>query len=135
MGRKLETGAVSLGLLAFLLIVFAAMSILIVEQHPDSNIRTAQDAGWWAVSTITTVGYGDRYPVTGEGRVLGMTLMLMGVGMYGGLSGLVASLFLGRNDEDNDRDLQRILARLDELHAKVDRLEKTPVGPPRDRSG
>jgi voltage-gated potassium channel len=88
---------------AFLLVSFSALSILVLEQHVDSNIKTAEDAVWWAMSTITTVGYGDRYPVTTEGRMLGMVLMLMGVGMYGGLSGMVASVFLGKERKRQTR--------------------------------
>jgi voltage-gated potassium channel len=121
--KKIETGAVSLALSAFLLIVFSASSILVVEQHDSANIKTAEDAVWWAVSTITTVGYGDKYPVTSEGRVLGMLLMITGVGMFGGLSGLIASMFLeGRNR--NSQDLIEVIKRLEQMDAKLDRLPK-----------
>src|SRR5262245_6491119 len=54
-------------LVAVLLVVFCSIAILEFETVPDSNIRTAEDAVWWAFTTITTVGYGDRYPVTTEG--------------------------------------------------------------------
>lgn len=49
---------------------------------------------WWAVSTMTTVGYGDRFPITTEGRVAAIILMAAGVGVFGTVSGLVASRFL-----------------------------------------
>src|SRR3712207_7326739 len=48
-----------------------------------SNIKTAADAIWWSVVTLTTVGYGDRYPVTTEGRFLATLLMTAGIGLFG----------------------------------------------------
>jgi voltage-gated potassium channel len=64
-----------------LLVGFSSAAILIAENRPDSNIKTAEDAIWWSVTTITTVGYGDRFPVTLEGRIIAMILMLCGVGL------------------------------------------------------
>ena len=64
------------GLLALIFVFGASTAILHFERLPESNIRTAGDAIWWAVATITTVGYGDRYPVTAEGRVVTATLMV-----------------------------------------------------------
>lgn len=126
--QKLRTGAVSLGTMSFLLVVFASLSVLVVEQHPDSNIKTAGDAFWWAMSTVTTVGYGDRYPVTVEGRVLGMLLMLTGVGMYGGLSGIIASVLVGRREDEGDGEVNALKIKIEQLHEKMDRLleQKTP---------
>lgn len=79
---KMKSIAYSIFLLAFLLLSFASVSILIFETNPNSNIKTAQDAIWWAYCTITTVGYGDHYPVTFEGRIIGMILMTFGVGIF-----------------------------------------------------
>ena len=66
-------------------------------------------------------GYGDRYAVTTEGRLVGIVLMIGGVGMFAGLSGLVASLFLGRPERKTD-ETKQILARLEQMEAKLDRL-------------
>ncbi len=66
------------------MIVSCSIAILQFEAiAPDGNIRTAQDAMWWAVSTMTTVGYGDTYPVTFEGRIVAVFLMASGVGAFG----------------------------------------------------
>jgi voltage-gated potassium channel len=111
---------------AILLIAFASASVLVSERQADANIKTAEDALWWSVATITTVGYGDRYPVTTEGRVIGVILMVAGVSMYGCLSGLAASFFLGKRDE-SPSDLKTVLARLDELNAKLDALRIKPL--------
>jgi voltage-gated potassium channel len=127
--NKMEGGIVSLGLAAFLLITFASASILTCEQQSDSNIKTAEDAVWWSVTTMTTVGYGDKYPVTTEGRIIGMVLMVAGVGMFCGLSGMVASLFLGGQDR-KPSDAKEILARLDQLQAKLDAMTSTTLRHP-----
>ena len=135
--NRAKTGAVSLGLMAFLLIALSSMSILIVEQSDSSNIRTAEDAIWWSVTTVTTVGYGDKFPVTTEGRIIGVILMISGIGMFGGLSGLVASMFLGASEKDS-AEFKEVCARLDRLQAKVDqlsqavRLPEEPPGPQRE---
>jgi voltage-gated potassium channel len=49
---------------------------------------------WWSITTITTVGYVDRYPVTSEGRLVAVVLMVVGVGLFGALSGMAASWFM-----------------------------------------
>ncbi len=126
--RRLEGSAASMALTAFLLVAFASVSILICERHGDANIKTAEDAVWWSVSTFTTVGYGDKYPVTSEGRVLGMILMVAGVGMFGGLSGLAASFFLG-GAERRSAETKEILAKLEQLQATLAAVSaKRPTG-------
>jgi voltage-gated potassium channel len=122
--QKAQTGAASLVLMAFLLVAFSSVSILICEQSSDGNIKSAEDAIWWSVSTLTTVGYGDKVPVTTEGRILAMALMIAGVGMFGGLSGLTAALFLGHADR-KPSETREILSRLDALHVKLDSLSRS----------
>jgi voltage-gated potassium channel len=86
--------------LSILLVIFSSIAILNVETDPSSNIKTAEDALWWAFVTITTVGYGDRYPVTTEGRIIAAILMVAGVGLFGTFTGFVASWFM----QDNKRN-------------------------------
>jgi voltage-gated potassium channel Kch len=80
-----------------------------------ANIRTGADAIWWIMVTITTVGYGDRYPVTLAGRLIGMAVMIAGVGAFGAFSGFLANFFLspklptniGRDAVQNDGGRRR----------------------------
>jgi voltage-gated potassium channel len=81
-------------ILAFLILIFSSIAILQVEDTPNSNIKTAEDAIWWAYTTVTTVGYGDKYPVTSEGRLIAIFLMTFGVGMFGTFTAYIASLFV-----------------------------------------
>jgi voltage-gated potassium channel len=126
--HRTQGGAASLVFTSFLLISFSSVSVLICERHGEANIRTAEDAVWWSVSTFTTVGYGDKYPVTTEGRVLGMILMVAGVGMFGGVSGLAASFFLGSQDRKSS-ETKEILAKLEQLQAKLEGMNG--IAPPK----
>ena len=74
---------------------FSALAMLPLESRsPNANITTGGDAIWWGIVTMTTVGYGDKYPVTSGGRIVGVFVMVIGVGLFGTLSGFLANLFL-----------------------------------------
>ncbi len=82
-----------------LVLEFAGTAIVLVEgNNPDANIQTASDAVWWGFVTITTVGYGDHYPVSNSGRLVGMMVMMLGVGLFGVLTGFLANAFLAEDD-------------------------------------
>jgi voltage-gated potassium channel len=82
-------------LMAMLVLMTASVSVLWFESHsPDANITTGGDALWWAVVTITTVGYGDRYPVTPGGRLTAVIVMFAGVGIIGALASILASILI-----------------------------------------
>jgi len=102
-------------LLSVLAIVGVCSAVEVAfEQHaPDANIHNFGDALWWAVVTVTTVGYGDKYPVSAGGRGVAVVLMLTGIGLVGVLSATVASYFVG----------QRAEADMTELHRRLDRIE------------
>jgi voltage-gated potassium channel len=93
--QRAESAFLAASLAALLLVVFCSVAVLLLETHPDSNIRTAEDAVWWAFTTVTTVGYGDRYPVTTEGRLIAIVLMCAGVGLFGTFSGFLAAWLVG----------------------------------------
>lgn len=77
-----------------IVVVFGASIAILELERRTGNITNAEDAVWWAITTITTVGYGDRYPVTTEGRLVAVALMIVGVGLFGTLSGAAASWFM-----------------------------------------
>ena len=80
------------------ILVLTVTSVLVLQfesQSPDANITTGGDALWYSIVTITTVGYGDFYPVTPEGRITAAFIMFMGVGIIGALASILASLLVG----------------------------------------
>lgn len=89
-------GVVTVATIAFLTLSLASLGILVVERPLGGTIHTAEDALWWSLATVTTVGYGDVYPVSTVGRAIAACLMVVGVGLFGTLSGAVASVFVGR---------------------------------------
>ncbi len=96
--RKQSTFA-AVATISVLLVIFASIAILNVEDDPSSNIKTAEDAIWWSFVTITTVGYGDKFPVTTEGRLIAAVLMTAGVGLFGTFTGFVASWFMEEKNQ------------------------------------
>lgn len=118
---RLRGGVVSLVFTVLLLVSFSSGSVLVCERQADANIKTAEDALWWSVATITTVGYGDKFPITTEGRVIGVILMVAGVSMFGCLSGLAASYFLAPKESKRE-DVEEILGRLEQIQKRLEEL-------------
>jgi len=106
--NKIKSAFTSVAILALLTIIFCAIGILQVEKDaPGSTIKTAEDALWWAYVTITTVGYGDRYPVTNEGRIIAAVLMTVGVGLFGTFTAYVASWFVAKKVEADEEEKEK----------------------------
>ena len=82
-------------LMGVLVLQFGSLTMLYLEEHaPGANITTASDALWYTIVTISTVGYGDYYPVTNPGRIAGVVIIVVGVGIFGTFTGYLANLFL-----------------------------------------
>ncbi len=101
--RRTQGALTAAAIIAVLMVIFSSIAILQVEVDPSSNIKTAEDAIWWAYVTITTVGYGDKFPVTTEGRIIASLLMTVGVGLFGTFTAYLASWFVGENKKEEDR--------------------------------
>ena len=123
--------AVYVTVVSVLMLFVAAAAMLLVERDdPDANIDTFPDALWWATTTITTVGYGDRFPVTASGRFVATGLMVVGIALLGVITASVAAWFVGQLSaarEDVEEaiggDTARVLAAIAELQERIDRLE------------
>jgi hypothetical protein len=82
-------------LMGIMVLEFGALAVLKQEKaNPDANIKTASDAVWYVLVTISTVGYGDRYPTTNPGRIVGAVTIIIGVGIFGTFTGFLANFFL-----------------------------------------
>ncbi len=115
--------ALTVVLTGFVLVIFSSIAVLVFEDEKESNIRTPFDAVWWAVSTMTTVGYGDKVPVTVEGKVVAMILMVTGVGLFGVLTGLFARLFLDADLKKEDADISKLAMEIRLLRERIEKME------------
>ncbi len=97
---RTQSAFTTVTLVAVIMIIFSSISILQVETAPECNIKTAEDAIWWAFVTVTTVGYGDKYPITTEGRIIAAFLMVTGVGLFGTFTGFVTSWFMSEKQKE-----------------------------------
>lgn len=119
-----------------LLVVVAALAVLDAERYaPDSSITSYGDALWWAAVTITTVGYGDFYPVTTEGRLVAVGLMIGGIGLIGFVTGSLATWIVDRVSGRNQQPAataEDVAALRREIAALRERLERPDNEPASD---
>ena len=100
-------------LLTILVLEFGSSATLWVERNaPNANIKTASDALWYVIVSIATVGYGDKYPVTNEGRLVGTVILVTGIALFSTLTGFVAHFFFGREPSPGQSLRERRLERL-----------------------
>ena len=97
--------------------------LLFEEKAKGSNIHSYPDALWWAIVTVTTVGYGDRFPVSVGGRAVAVILMLVGIGLIGVLTATVASVFVKEHTDANKEEFRKGHADLGQRLSEIsDRL-------------
>ena len=108
----------------------ASLAVLEAERNaPEASITTFGEALWWTITTVSTVGYGDRYPVTVEGRLVAATLMVAGIALLGVVTASIASWFVESvraNERETERveaQLAEVLVELKELRARLDARE------------
>ena len=94
--------SVKVFLTSILLAYIGAVQITIIERGVEgSNIKNFGDGIWWAITTVTTVGYGDRFPTTSTGRLLAVGLMLVGISLMGVITASVAAWFVKMSQDDS----------------------------------
>ena len=119
---------------------FGSLTMLTVEQGaPGANITTASDAIWYTMVTISTVGYGDQYPVTDAGRMIGAGIIIVGVGIFGTFTGYLANFFLSPKKKDSappvyatdtrTSTVESLRLSLEESEAKLAEIRKLLAGP------
>lgn len=114
----------SVAMISLVVLVFSSVVILNCETDPNSNIRSANDALWWSVVTMATVGYGDKYPVTVMGRIVGAFLMIAGVGLFGTFTAYVASFFVKSEQKEEKKRDEMMLVEVKALKQQLDQIEK-----------
>lgn len=113
--------------IAIVVLEISGITILRAElPSPQANIHDANDALWWAFVTMATVGYGDKYPVTTPGRIIGLFVMSVGVGLFSVLTSYLAQWFFKPRQENqpDQANNPNTAAEVDRLHARLDHLEE-----------
>lgn len=122
--RRSQGAFLAAALVSILLVIFSSIAILQFETESDSNIKSAEDALWWAVVTITTVGYGDKYPLTAEGRIIAGLLMTAGVGMLGTFSGFIVAWFLAPQAKQQDSEIEDLRQEISKIRELLERKKE-----------
>ena len=112
--RRLRT------ILAVLIFFIFLFGYLFYVSEPD--VRNLGDGVWWALVTITTVGYGDITPVTTLGRIVASSLMLLGLGLIATITAIVSAKFIQNFVDHHTND--DVLEKLDEMQLELDDIKK-----------
>jgi voltage-gated potassium channel len=107
------------------IIVGGAVFASVEETDKHHHAITTWDGIWWAITTVTTVGYGDIYPQSTAGRIIGISIMLVGIGFVALLTAFIADRFVNLGAEHEAKE-DLILAELRAIHARLDALEPRP---------
>ncbi len=137
--RRDETTLLGTALIAIFVVLFSSLIIFRIESKaPTGNIVSGVDALWWAIVTISTVGYGDIYPITNPGRVVATLVIIVGVALFSVFTSYLASTFLTQRTREQEQALKEIkvdLGEIKELLKNNNRIEalinqKEIVSPP-----
>ena len=125
-GTTLNERLLALPGIAVVMIVFSTALMVEAERHaPGATIKSGGDALWWALTTVTTVGYGDTYPVTTEGRIIAAGLMLVGIALFGSISAIVTSkLILPKETKDHEELRREVRALHEDIRELREELKK-----------
>jgi len=127
-GSRSQQVTTSVVTLAFATWFAAGLAVTDAERHAvGATIQSVGVGWWWAITTMATVGYGDTYPVTTQGRIVGTALMIMGVALLGTITASIASNFNLANSEDSgprSTSANSNAASLNKVHAELDALKK-----------
>ncbi len=123
---------VVVGLMSLIAVLFATIAVFELERGaPGSNIHSAGDSLWWAFATITTIGYGDHFPVTATGRVVAVVLVVFGLSFFGAFTAYVASFFLEKAQLKEESEIHHLIHEVRKLREQVARLEAAAgINPP-----
>lgn len=123
---------VAVGTVSVLILTAAAMAFDDEHNAHRANIKTFADAVWWALSTVATVGYGDKYPVTAAGRAIGAVLMITSVGLFGAIAASMAAWFISVDGEQsrpaNQAQIAHLTAEVTALREALSHLSSQVTG-------
>ena len=106
-------------LITLVVVLGSAAAAWAFEESAGGSIDSLGDALWWAITTVTTVGYGDMFPITPAGRGIAAFLMLSGIALFGVLTANIAAFFVESGQEDDP-----LMAKMDEVLGRLDQIEE-----------
>lgn len=106
-----ETHLISIATTAAFMILGATLGFHVFEVRANPGVENLFDSFWWAMCTVTTVGYGDVYPMTSGGRMIGLLLMVFGAGVMAAFTALVASYLVRNRNRNEDASADSVPAR------------------------
>lgn len=111
--------------IGFSSVLLSAFLVEIFERHSGGPIKTFGDALWWAITTVTTVGYGDMVPVSPQGRGVAVFLMLVGISLFGVLTAGIAAYFVeGAAQQEESSESEELSKRLERIEARIEEQNK-----------
>ncbi|MEO7598646.1 MAG: potassium channel family protein, partial [Opitutus sp.] len=114
---------VMVGLMSIVAVLLATIAVYELEHgQPGANIHTPGDALWWAFATITTIGYGDHFPMTVAGRIVAVILVVFGLSFFGTFTAYVASFFLEKAQLKEESEIHRLIHEVRRLREQVAEL-------------
>jgi voltage-gated potassium channel len=106
-------------LTTMVMVIGCALIVHAVEDGHGGPIDSTGDALWWSITTVTTVGYGDTFPITPAGRGVAAVLMATGIALFGVLTANLAALLVDQGASDDDPEGDSLAARLDRIEAQL----------------
>jgi len=122
--RRAHSSFLAAGLVSVVVMSVGAVLVLEFESGVNPDLVRAEDALWWALVTITTVGYGDVAPMTDPGRIIASVMMCCGVGLFGTFTAFVAAWFLQPAEQEQDQELARVRRELRDIKGALDEIKR-----------
>jgi voltage-gated potassium channel len=130
--RLAESTLLAVALIVIVVVTVGSILIVLIEAPVEgSNIKTGADAVWWSIVTVSTVGYGDRFPVTPEGRLIGTLMIVMGVSLFSVLTSYIATQFMAMRKTSGPSETELLRREVAELRAAIQQMVQRQ--PPDDR--
>jgi voltage-gated potassium channel len=120
--RLAESTLLTVVLVVLLVVTAGSILIVLIEAPVETaNIQTGEDAVWWAIVTVATVGYGDKFPVTPVGRLIGTAMIVMGVSLFSVLTSYIATQFMARRKSTGLSETELLRRQMEQSFAALQR--------------
>ena len=136
--NRIETTFAGIFLISVSFMMMSAILILSLENAQGSNIKTSMDAIWWVATTVTTVGYGDKYPVTDSGRMVAVLLMVVGITMFSTFTAYLSSQIIQMRRKKKDTEeiqMSHLLEEIRALRGEIKQLRENISSPSKADAG